>query len=338
MDPGRLGDVVDKVHDLPTAVILTDLQTYEVVAANERAASLFGVPLDELIGDNVISRIQADEQERARAAYAAMATRSIDGYQVKRSVIRPDGQRMALHVWGKRIEVAGRLLGLWFLLPEREFAAGSPSWATAPELVLAVTDHDWQIEYMSADASLLEAQGAEMRGFPLLGLVHPSVAEEFMGAAGRVADGHMGITVRTRMRLGNGGWAERYCFVTRMCEHQPPRLGVVISAAPTFRDGHGENRLDAEVEHCAMEARASQIIETLPALSSLPAGDELSARQTEIVCRLIAGESVPDIARAMFLSPSTVRNHLSAIYRKFGVHSQSELLASIVRAQTARRK
>lgn len=87
-----------------------------------------------------------------------------------------------------------------------------------------------------------------------------------------------------------------------------------------------------------MEARASQIIETLPALSSLPAGDELSARQTEIVCRLIAGESVPDIARAMFLSPSTVRNHLSAIYRKFGVHSQSELLASIVRAQTARRK
>jgi len=34
----------------------------------------------------------------------------------------------------------------------------------------------------------------------------------------------------------------------------------------------------------------------------------------------------------MFLSPSTIRNHLAAIYRKFGVHSQAELLAALLRA------
>jgi DNA-binding NarL/FixJ family response regulator len=28
----------------------------------------------------------------------------------------------------------------------------------------------------------------------------------------------------------------------------------------------------------------------------------------------------------MYLSPNTVRNHLSAVFMKFGVHSQEELL------------
>jgi DNA-binding CsgD family transcriptional regulator len=33
----------------------------------------------------------------------------------------------------------------------------------------------------------------------------------------------------------------------------------------------------------------------------------------------------------MFLSATTVRNHLSMIYRKFHVHSQTELLAALLR-------
>lgn len=72
----------------------------------------------------------------------------------------------------------------------------------------------------------------------------------------------------------------------------------------------------------------------LPALEThvlLPHGSELSARQSEVVARLVDGERVPKIARSMFLSPTTVRNHLSAIYRKFGVHSQAELMAALLR-------
>jgi DNA-binding CsgD family transcriptional regulator len=38
------------------------------------------------------------------------------------------------------------------------------------------------------------------------------------------------------------------------------------------------------------------------------------------------------MAREMFLSTSTVRNHLGAIYRKFGVRSQVELLQLIYRS------
>jgi DNA-binding NarL/FixJ family response regulator len=40
----------------------------------------------------------------------------------------------------------------------------------------------------------------------------------------------------------------------------------------------------------------------------------------------------------LFLSQSTVRNHLSTIYRKVGVHSQSELLSRLVGGDVPRRE
>ena len=40
------------------------------------------------------------------------------------------------------------------------------------------------------------------------------------------------------------------------------------------------------------------------------------------------------IADSLYLSPSTVRNHLTAIYRKFGVHSPD---ANLVRAAPGNR-
>ncbi len=53
----------------------------------------------------------------------------------------------------------------------------------------------------------------------------------------------------------------------------------------------------------------------------------LSPRQWEVISRLVRGERVATIAAEMYLSQSTVRNHLSAIFHKMGVHSQNELLA-----------
>jgi len=52
----------------------------------------------------------------------------------------------------------------------------------------------------------------------------------------------------------------------------------------------------------------------------------LTTREAEIVRLLVAGDRVPSIAQRLFLSQSTVRSHLSVIFCKFGVRSQSELL------------
>jgi DNA-binding NarL/FixJ family response regulator len=57
---------------------------------------------------------------------------------------------------------------------------------------------------------------------------------------------------------------------------------------------------------------------------------DLSRRQAEILRWLAQGQRVPAIAQQLFVAESTVRNHLSAIYKKVGVHSQSELLARLL--------
>jgi two-component system response regulator DegU len=58
----------------------------------------------------------------------------------------------------------------------------------------------------------------------------------------------------------------------------------------------------------------------------LPALLRLSSRERDVLARLLEGERVHAIAEALFVSESTVRNHLSSIFRKVGVHSQAELI------------
>jgi DNA-binding CsgD family transcriptional regulator len=57
--------------------------------------------------------------------------------------------------------------------------------------------------------------------------------------------------------------------------------------------------------------------------------DTLPARQLEIVAALLQGERVSSIAKALYVSASTVRSHLTATFAAFGVQTQSQLLATL---------
>ncbi len=49
----------------------------------------------------------------------------------------------------------------------------------------------------------------------------------------------------------------------------------------------------------------------------------LSRRETELLERIVAGETEADIARHLFISPHTVRTHVKNIYKKLQVHSRA---------------
>lgn len=62
------------------------------------------------------------------------------------------------------------------------------------------------------------------------------------------------------------------------------------------------------------------------AADAVPGLSRLSGREFEVVRMLLLGDRVPVIARNLYVSQSTVRNHLSSVFRKLRVRSQQELI------------
>lgn len=58
--------------------------------------------------------------------------------------------------------------------------------------------------------------------------------------------------------------------------------------------------------------------------------DCLSRREREVATHFAHGSSFKEVAQKCDLSPATVRNYLSAVYRKLGVNSKAELATIIV--------
>lgn len=118
--------------------------------------------------------------------------------------------------------------------------------------------------------------------------------------------------------------------------HQPPPPAH-RSESPRS-DGEGVRRppgdriaeLESRLRRIAAELKAAGVmddLDTLPSLADHPHIAELSNRQREILIRLLNAQRVSVIAAELYVSPSTVRNHLMTIFSKFGVHSQAELVA-----------
>lgn len=60
--------------------------------------------------------------------------------------------------------------------------------------------------------------------------------------------------------------------------------------------------------------------------TGVPGLHRLSRRELEVVRKLLDGDRVPAIAEQLFVSQSTIRNHLSSVFRKLRVRSQQELI------------
>ena len=60
-------------------------------------------------------------------------------------------------------------------------------------------------------------------------------------------------------------------------------------------------------------------------------GAELSPREREVVGHISRGSTNAEIARALFLSPHTVKEHTSSIYRKLGVRNRAEAVKAAQR-------
>ncbi|MFS8582306.1 MAG: response regulator transcription factor [Limnochordales bacterium] len=57
----------------------------------------------------------------------------------------------------------------------------------------------------------------------------------------------------------------------------------------------------------------------------------MSARELEVLCLIAKGYTNQEIARRLFISPHTVKNHVSRIYQKLGMDDRTKVALWAVR-------
>jgi len=299
----------DAVRSCPTPAGLLDLRSETLLALSPANAALLGVAPDH-VGPLAFDRI-AVLPEQAKAFMVLAREGYFDGLEGRRRFTSPDGSVVDMPSLGRVIAFGDtRDIGLWVLGDTDAVVSAGRRLDThaglrsldveAALLTLGVVGDRWRV--IEADAAGENAGWAPPRGAALGQVTHPadiSVLLLAMAAATTSAE----ATAHLRWHVG-GEWRSAVAGVTMRNRDALPEFAITL-------------RLPL--------ARAPMPLDE----SALSALGELPVRQREVLVRLVRGERVRQIAREMYLSESTVRNHLVAIYRKADVHSQQELLSRL---------
>jgi DNA-binding CsgD family transcriptional regulator len=334
-----LQQIIDR---LPVAVLVLDLSDRRGCFGNLAAATLmdspwpFGeAPFELGLADVVGARVAAEIEPRL----VALESGAIPGYQGDRRFSDGQGQTIEAHHSLTRVDLCDASpVAVAMITVKRggDRPGEPPSRDRQTTPVLATLDHDWRFDAVSPDAeTALGLTPAALVGNSLLAEVHPNDVAEALAALSRSLE-EGPTTTTTRLRVGDG-WRTVGLVVGPLCRHQPARSALWIRpqrfTGPEVDDEERLDVLERHIRRIAREVEATGIGVFLAAHEPAVPVDDLTSQQAEVIARLLRGESIATMAAGLHLSRSTVRNHLSAVYRKFGVHSQAELVAHLTGRQ-----
>jgi hypothetical protein len=338
--PGGLLEIESHLRraGVPCAVI--DTPTKRVVAANHEFADLLSseTPLPQ--NADFPSLFPPQTRTLVETILSGIDEGIIQFCQGQAQLELPAGAELSVSGWVRSLPGGLALVALVPAGGDPEGAAGAvghpvTSGRDAFRLVLGALDHEWRFSEISADATAWFGWNpVEFRGTALQSVVHPEDAPLLLLALGRSGVDRRGVSTVVRVRSepasslngsseassGHAKWVPVRCEVSPLCDHNPPRFAVAMWVLDTERDAESPEQRAARLEdhlwRIALEIAAAGI-------GDAPASGEMWWSDPAL-------RELPTIARDLFLSQSTVRNHLSAIYRRLGVHSQAELLARLL--------
>jgi PAS domain S-box-containing protein len=310
---------IDLVRHSPIPLVLLDLGSGQVVEISDQALRVLGGERDDVVGH--LATTFSDEKQRTTDALGLLSEGTVEGYQSPRRLRRADGTPFDAWVWTRRVPDADAVLLV--LTDEPVQRDPHPVTVEHQPSVVGVIDDTWRVVTVSADVEdLLGVDPQDIVGVRADERIHrDDLPELLLTVTESLRTGRTG-QAGVRFLDGQGRWRRVKLLLSPLRDKGNRCLAFVLSS-PTECDA--EDLLGDRLRRIAAELRAAAM---LPAAAATPRPEdgELTARQLEILDRLLTGSRVPAIARDLYLSQSTVRNHLSVIFRKFGVHSQVELI------------
>ena len=312
------------------AVLQVDLPTLRITAVSAMAAALLAAAPEDLVGCPIRDFV-ADEPT---GGIPLLVTGRLDGIEAPRRLRRIDGVIVEAYVW---VHVLGEQrparYGAVMVTTEgnRSTSRGRGATAAEDQEVIGTVDEEWRIDRISVEVEgLLGYRAVDLAGASLLAAVHPSDLSGLLAGLSYVHATRRGSAIRVRVRTKSDQWlwcrahlsalddSARFAFTLR------PQADPPVSATDRIRG------LEMSLVRIAHEIRtvgpAVPTAATAPVLADVPALATLTNREWEIVGALVDGSRVTSIAQQLHVRPGTVRNHLSAVYRKLDVGSQAELL------------
>lgn len=351
--PGTAAPSPDSVKALvgssnvPLAAV--DVPSGRFLAVNLALADVLGSTVDALTGSSSLDWLSPDDRNAAQLGFQALADGDLTGYQTIRRLASPKDPDQVFSIWVSAVDVDGARVGLASATPstphDEQFRALPPV-SQFPEpggVVLGTVDTSWRLDRISQDVTpLLGPTPEQCTGQSILGVVHPSDMPAFLAAVEHARRGERAVRLVLRVSVTSDNWTEVTVVLATISPGDPPALAFALirydAAVDSPGDGSREAQLEAHMLRIADELHAAGLIprlQRLPSLIEEPKLGKLTSREWAVLTRLIDGQRVSAIAADLYVSQSTIRNHLSAIYAKLGVHSQVDLIR-LVRRGTKR--
>lgn len=322
----RWSEVADGLRVAAVIVTLDDLVTRAVTDAGRR---LIGRPSRDIVGHHISQHIDAADRAGVVGVLAALRAGTIDFYRAHLRGVGAGGRVTPLIAWVQALHADGQRVALAAWEEADRLPSLAPGEILGRTVAVAMVDASGATRAASVEREIDGLTTADLLGSQLVPADDLNPLVVLSNEPGRQPEA-ISIGYRATITTSAGRTLTLDAVCTALAASTDRLVLLMLPDAATPR----ELELEEHLRRIAIEIEASSILArgaSLPgvALARLPEASMLTARQREVLRRLVAGQRVRTIAAELFVSQSTIRNHLSAIFEWFGVHSQAELLERV---------
>jgi DNA-binding CsgD family transcriptional regulator len=315
----------------PFPSLVLEVPSERIVASSPGAQEL----LDPGGGVVVGRHLEQFTADRPVLGSDLLAGGRMNGFETFRVLRRPHGADLKVRMWIRTFDhqPPSRFVLVVIVADQStERAVGATHWQDAPA-VMGTADASLIVERISGDAAVLFGRSvAGLIGQSMIGLVAEEDVPSCLAALSEASASQNGVTLYLDIRSGtpdSPAVGTLSCEVLILPLQPSPSCAFVFLPTPT---GMSRTRVSAELSgilgRLGRGADVAQLARGV--FSGITEQDvaglsRLTTRELEIVTRLLDGDRAPAIATRLFLSQSTVRNHLASVFGKLGVTSQQEL-------------